>query len=157
MRDTIPARADIPEEFKWKLEDLYADDSAWEQDFSSMPEAMRDLAVFHGKLAQDAGTLLRCLTLLDTLEERALSIYAYAHMRRDQDNESIAKSSKSHAGIKYCFIKLSDREVSVSKMVELRFKIRLLIRNMINSKYPVFMLHSMGIATVADPITRRFG
>ena len=43
----IPTRDEIPQEFKWAIEDLYPNDEAWEQ----------ELAAFSGKLAGSAQLL----------------------------------------------------------------------------------------------------
>ena len=33
MAERIPQRADVPAEHKWRLEDIYPTDEAWEQDW----------------------------------------------------------------------------------------------------------------------------
>ena len=32
----LPKRDEVPDRFKWKLEDIYPDDSKWEKDYKSV-------------------------------------------------------------------------------------------------------------------------
>ena len=78
-------RDDIPNKYKWKLTDLYAEDKHWEEDFLRLKEDISNLVNFAGKLI-DSTSLLDALACADATEERAIKLFAYARMRRDEDN-----------------------------------------------------------------------
>ncbi|MBE6915968.1 MAG: oligoendopeptidase F [Ruminococcaceae bacterium] len=78
-------REEISNEYKWKLTDLYADNQLWEEDFSRLKEDISRLAGFAGTL-HDGTSLLEALACADATEELAIKLFAYARMRRDEDN-----------------------------------------------------------------------
>lgn len=82
----LPNRNEIPEEMKWKLEDLYASNEQWEQDFQEIRNLVVKVQGFEGKLAESAANLLDCLKVQDQLSEKMGRLYAYARMHRDEDN-----------------------------------------------------------------------
>ncbi len=101
MVKELPTRQDIPAELKWRLEDMYASDAEWEQDFTRLKDAAEQMAALHGTLISAQG-LLEVLRLRDAMGELNEKIFVYARMRRDEDNNG----SKYQA--------LSDRAASLS-------------------------------------------
>lgn len=77
-------RADVKTQYKWKLEDIYATDEKWEEDYNSLKERVDQPLVYRGKLS-DADSLLKCFNLVDELMIVAERLYSYAHMRKDED------------------------------------------------------------------------
>ncbi len=84
---TLKQREDISLEDKWKLEDMYATDEAWEQDFQQLKELTAKISRLRGTLDSPTG-LLAALRLQDRLGELNERIFVYARMRRDEDNRS---------------------------------------------------------------------
>ena len=82
----LPDRSEIPEEYKWRLEDIYPDLPAWEQDFSRAREKISSVTQFAGRLSEGGATLAAALEAADELEAVLERLYAYARMRRDEDN-----------------------------------------------------------------------
>ncbi len=82
----LPDRSEIPEQYKWRLEDIYPDLPAWEQDFSLAREKMRGMSQYAGRLGEAGDTLAAALQAADELEAVLERLYAYARMRRDEDN-----------------------------------------------------------------------
>ena len=78
-------RDKIAKKDKWKLEDIFKTDKLWEDAFKSVMESIPMLADYKGRLGESAGTLLECLEKMNRLEEAIGKLYAYAHMRNDQD------------------------------------------------------------------------
>ena len=78
-------RDQIPERYRWKLTDIYETDLLWEQDLKLLQNECEELASVQGKLC-DANALLFALRCMDQLDERAIKLFAYARMRRDEDN-----------------------------------------------------------------------
>lgn len=83
---TLPKRSEIAAEDKWRLEDIYPTDAAWEQDVQKAKKLSDELAAKKGTLSQSAQHLLDALTLQDELLKTLDQVYVYARMRRDEDN-----------------------------------------------------------------------
>lgn len=82
----LPARDEIESKYKWKLEDIYASDAAWEEDFKKVRRMADDMARFKGRLAGDMQTLLKCLKSAEEMQALNDKIFVYARMRRDENN-----------------------------------------------------------------------
>ncbi len=78
-------REEISSKYKWKLTDLYSDNHLWEKDFLRLKDEIETLSNFAGTL-QDGEKLCKVLSCADVMEERAVKLFAYARMRRDEDN-----------------------------------------------------------------------
>ena len=63
-------RKDIQKEYKWKTEDLFESDEAWEAEFRAAEQELSqtDFSVYSGKLA-DKQTLLACLQKMDEVAQ----------------------------------------------------------------------------------------
>ncbi|MEJ8544808.1 oligoendopeptidase F [Brevibacillus borstelensis] len=83
---TLPKRSDVPAEYKWRLEDMYASDSDWEKDVQTVKQLSEEIAAKKGKLVQSEELLLETLRLQDELLKTLDQVYVYARMRRDEDN-----------------------------------------------------------------------
>ena len=81
----VPARRDIPDEFKWHLSDIYATEDDWERDFERVKALFPRLAAMAGTLGESASNLLECLKLRDEMSAMAEKIYVYAGMRSHED------------------------------------------------------------------------
>ncbi|MFD1360157.1 oligoendopeptidase F [Lentibacillus salinarum] len=81
----LPKRSDIPEERKWKLEDIFATDEEWEAELKALQNDLPSMTTFQGKIADSAQNLFDVLKLQDQLSERLGKLFTYAHMRSDQD------------------------------------------------------------------------
>jgi oligoendopeptidase F len=81
----LPARNEVATENTWKLEDIFANDQAWEQEFNEVKGLLPGVQEYQGKLGESADQLYNALQLQDKLLERLGRLYTYAHMRYDQD------------------------------------------------------------------------
>src|SRR5699024_758200 len=81
----IKKRSEIPEELTWKLEDIFATDEQWEEEFKQLQTDIPKIGEFQGKLGESAEQLFDLFTLQDQLSERLGKLFTYAHMRSDQD------------------------------------------------------------------------
>ncbi|NMD71515.1 oligoendopeptidase F [Bacillus sp. DNRA2] len=84
-RKGLPVRSEIAMEDTWRLEDIFATDEAWNQEFEEVKQLIPGVREFAGKLHESADTLYKTLSLQDQLLERISKLYTYAHMRYDQD------------------------------------------------------------------------
>ncbi|MCX7842653.1 MAG: oligoendopeptidase F [Clostridia bacterium] len=82
----LPKREEIEEKYKWKLEDIYADNNEWEADFCKVKAMTKDIARFKGHLEDSAQMLLECFKTSDELLSLNDKLFVYARMRKDEDN-----------------------------------------------------------------------
>ncbi len=78
-------RSEIEAKYKWRLEDIYATDEAWEQDFAGVRERIPALEKYRGSLSGGAGNLLELLTLEDSMGVTLGKLYVYANMRSHEN------------------------------------------------------------------------
>lgn len=82
---TIPERKDMDAAYMWRLEDIFADDSEWEEAYRWVEEEIKKLETYEHRLGDDVQTLYEFLVFSDTLEERMSAVYVYANMKSHQD------------------------------------------------------------------------
>ena len=78
-------RSEADSKYTWKLEDMVAEDSQWEQMFKEASGEINEYASYKGRLADSADTLYACLSFDDRLSQRIERLYVYARMRSDED------------------------------------------------------------------------
>ncbi|MEO8286456.1 MAG: oligoendopeptidase F [Chloroflexota bacterium] len=83
---TLPARSDVPVEHKWNLEAVFPENTQWETEYAEVAPLIDELKGYRGKLGESAETLLASFELRDNINQRLERLYAYARMRRDEDN-----------------------------------------------------------------------
>ena len=84
MSERIPARQDIAAEYKWKIEDIYASDEAWESDLKKLRGSAEKIAAYKGRLSQ-AEPLCEFLRYDDELSVLLDSLGNYAQRKNDED------------------------------------------------------------------------
>ncbi|MDF0725633.1 oligoendopeptidase F [Cytobacillus sp. S13-E01] len=82
---TLPKRNEIPEEYTWRIEDMFATDQEWENQFNLVREALPKLSDFKGKLHESATILVKLFKFQDDLSIKLGQLANYASMRNDQD------------------------------------------------------------------------
>ena len=86
----IRTREEIPEEDKWKLEDLFATDEAWEAELKTIAEDQAYLASFAGKLAETPENLYNYLYRSELVKVKANWLGNYCMRKSDQDTRNAA-------------------------------------------------------------------
>jgi len=81
----LPTRDEIDDEDKWRIEDIYPSDEAWEADFSRLEELLPSLKAFEGRLGKSRKELLECLTQRDQAKQIHGKLHLYAARRRDEN------------------------------------------------------------------------
>lgn len=74
-------RTEISKEYKWKIEDLYATNEAWEEDFIKLQKGIEELGKFEGTLGEAAENLLALMEKSNELNQLAEQVYVYANQR----------------------------------------------------------------------------
>ena len=88
-------RSDIAAEHKWKLEDLYPSDQAWNDAKEKLASRFDEVTKYKGKLANSASELLACLEFDSRVSREFGRLFSYASMKSDEDT----RDSK-HLGMK---------------------------------------------------------
>ncbi len=84
--ERIPKRSEVPEEYKWAIEDIYPSDDAWREDLKKLQALPEKIASYKGRLSESAETLLEFLKLSDEISVLVDSLANYAQRRADEDN-----------------------------------------------------------------------
>ena len=82
----LKSRGEISELHKWRLEDIYASEDLWEREFAQTETLLLEEDKFRGHLGDNSETLLACLEWMDQISLLLEDVFAYARMRRDEDN-----------------------------------------------------------------------
>ncbi|WAM37329.1 oligoendopeptidase F [Caldicellulosiruptor acetigenus] len=94
----VKKRSEIPDKYKWNLEDIYSSPEKWNEDLNKVLNYyIPKFQNYKGKLS-DKNKLLECLKLRDEMMRIADKVYVYAHMKADEnqaDNKANEMRSKS--------------------------------------------------------------
>ena len=83
--ERIPKRSEVPEEYKWALEDIYPNDEAWCEDLEKLKALPAKLTSFKGKLCKSADSLYEYFKLSDEVSVLCDSLANYAQRKSDED------------------------------------------------------------------------
>lgn len=79
-------RSEIPVADTWRLEDLFADENAWEEKFAQAKEAVEAMPALQAALEATPENILTALRQVDALGLAIDRLYSYARMKRDEDS-----------------------------------------------------------------------
>ena len=82
----IPKRNEIPQEHKWRLEDVYNSNDLWEKDYQKVKEMADTLSPYKETMHESAARLLECLNVSTEMTRLFEKVYVYAHMRSHEDS-----------------------------------------------------------------------
>lgn len=85
MNNKVLKRDEISEEYKWNLEDMFASDALWEEEYEQTKELCNKIASYQGRLTESAATLLAYFQDTDEANYHLKRIYVYANERYHQD------------------------------------------------------------------------
>lgn len=80
----IPNRSEIPAEETWNLEDLFANQQAWDKEYHEVKAQLQKMGEFQGRLT-DASSIKDCFALEDDISFHNERLYVYANMKHHQD------------------------------------------------------------------------
>ena len=84
MQDRL-ARADVPLERTWNLDDLFPSPAHWLTEFESVDAARSSVSLYQGRLGESAATLAQCLDAVEALQQRFTRVSTFAYLRNAQD------------------------------------------------------------------------
>ena len=96
--DEVPERADIPNEYKWDLSDMYADTAAWEADKALVATLIPTIEAYKGRLSEGGETLLAALKQSEVVTTVVGNLYVYAGLQSFEDtriSENAARFSEA--------------------------------------------------------------
>ena len=86
----IPARANVPENDKWAIQDLFATDDDWRAALAKAKEFIPRITAFRGRLAESGAVLLSFFRLDDEISLAFDALVHYAQRRSDEDTRVAA-------------------------------------------------------------------
>ncbi|MFA6808665.1 MAG: M3 family oligoendopeptidase, partial [Eubacteriales bacterium] len=86
MSEILRSREEIPQEYKWNLEDIFSSFDEWEKMFKETEKMVGQVERYAGKMSESAEQLLECLEWAEELGSNIEELFSYARMRRDEDN-----------------------------------------------------------------------
>jgi len=80
-----PERAEIPAEYKWKLEKIFPDWDAWELSFAEIDAALAGLEALRGSVGESGAGLLAAIETIHAVGRRLEVVRVFASMKSDED------------------------------------------------------------------------
>ncbi len=81
-------RSEVPVKDRWKLEDLYPSDEAWNKAKEKLVAQFDEVLQYKGRLAKSASELLTCLDFNSRLSREFGRLHSYAAMKADEDTRN---------------------------------------------------------------------
>ena len=81
----IPERSEIDSSYKWRIEDIYPSDKAFEEALEQAEQYPEELSEYKGKLSVSAASLLSYLKLDDEITEKVTDLIHYSSRKSDED------------------------------------------------------------------------
>ena len=74
-------RSEIAQQDKWRIEDIYATDEAWEADYNECIRRAQEKCAYQGRLAESALILYQALKESDEADLLVEHVYVYEILR----------------------------------------------------------------------------
>ncbi len=87
-------RSEIPDQYKWNLNDIYNNWDEWEAGLQKMQQKMDEIVSYKGKLKESPENLLAVQKLSDDLGILSYKVYRYPALMRDEDTRQQDVNSK---------------------------------------------------------------
>lgn len=81
-------RSEIPDQFKWKVGDIFASWEAWEAGYKQLESGIEQYAALKGTLAGGPDQLLRAFRLSESLGQLAYRVWYYPALQYDEDQRN---------------------------------------------------------------------
>lgn len=97
-------RSEVEAKYKWKAEDIFPSDEAWEEQYAAAASSL-SLRAWEGKL-HDAGELAAFFRRQEEVGRALERLYLYAHMRHDEDSR-VAKYTAMQSRAMSLYVRFS--------------------------------------------------
>lgn len=87
-------RSEVPEEMRWKIEDLYASDEAWQAELEALQQNLDSVRKYKGQL-NNHSSLFNCLTAYEALYTTFIHLETYANLRSSEDGTNPVNQGNS--------------------------------------------------------------
>jgi len=84
----IRNREEIPEEYKWAIDDLYPSDGAWEAELATLKQEQDYLSGFEGHLAESGEALHAYMRAAERMSAKAKMLANYCMRKSDEDTRN---------------------------------------------------------------------
>ena len=119
-------RSEIAQQDKWRIEDIYATDEAWEADYNECIRRAQEKCAYQGRLAESALILYQALKESDEADLLVEHVYVYAFMKYYEDTANAVyqeMSGRAQAAVtklseKYAFLTPEILAIDEKKMQE---------------------------------------
>jgi oligoendopeptidase F len=91
----VPPRSEIPEQYKWAAETVFASVSDWETELKSLPAGTEVVAGYKDKISESPASLLAALHAIEDLASRMQRVYFYASMSFSVDTTDQAAARRN--------------------------------------------------------------
>lgn len=91
----LPKRSEVPDAYRWRLEDIYETPEAWDRDAEKLRQRLPEAHRFKGRLGTSAAVLAEALELRDDISRLTEKLFVYARMRRDEDNAETSAQARA--------------------------------------------------------------
>ncbi|MFP4198676.1 MAG: oligoendopeptidase F [Halanaerobium sp.] len=107
MSKELKKREKIDDQYKWNLNDIYADDSKFESELKKVLKEVKNIEDLKDNFTASADQLLAALNKIIKIEERTARLYAYAHMKYDQNTQNEKYQNYKNKAM-FCYNRLSN-------------------------------------------------
>lgn len=96
---TLKKRNEVDSENKWSIEDLFANDELWKEEYSKTKEEIEKVKNYRGKLSESGKIMLDFLKLQDNINFHLQRVYVYANEKYHEDTgNSLYQGFSEQAG-----------------------------------------------------------
>ncbi len=113
MGDRIPQRSEVAAEYKWRINDIYATDEAWELDWQKAKASADVIAGYKGQLCTSAEKLLEYMRYDDELTVLLENLINYAQRKNDEDTR-VAKYQDMTNRVEVVLVDISNKAAFVT-------------------------------------------
>lgn len=85
MGSKLKKRSEVEQQFKWKIEDMFANDEQWQKEAEEIKTLTEEVKSYQGRLGESAEVLYAYLSLQDKVDQLVERVYVYANQKFHED------------------------------------------------------------------------
>lgn len=85
QKKSLPKRNELDKKDTWAIEDLYATDELWQEEYDKIKELIPKAGEYQGRLSKSGDLLLSFLQLSDEINQHLERVYVYANQKYHED------------------------------------------------------------------------